>query len=126
MLRTDHVGIQWLKYFKEPTGKLARWLERLSAYDFIVQHRPGRKHLNADALSGKSTTDKYLAITQEKDDIFDMKADKEKDKFWIQIIHWVVTDARPNIEQISTFDYEQKLLWARFEELVLVNRLLFS
>ena len=51
LLRTDNVAIQWLKIFKEPTGQLARWLERLSAYDFIVQHRPGRKHLNADALS---------------------------------------------------------------------------
>ena len=58
VLRTDHVAIQWLKNFKEPTGQLARWLERLSAYYFIVQHRPGRKHLNVDALSWKSTTKK--------------------------------------------------------------------
>ena len=58
VLRTDHVAIRWLKNFKEPTGQLARWLERLSAYDFIVQHRPGRKHLNADALSRKSIIDK--------------------------------------------------------------------
>ena len=92
--------IQWLKNFKEPTGQLARWLEQLSAYDFIVQHRQGRKHLNADALSRKSTIDKCLAITQEEDDIFDMKAEQDKDKFLSQIIHWVVTDARPNIEQI--------------------------
>ena len=51
VLRTDHVVIKWLKHFKKPTCQLARLLERLSAYDFIVQHRPGRKHLNADALS---------------------------------------------------------------------------
>ena len=58
VLRTDHVATQWLKNFKEPTGLLARWFERLSAYDFIVQHRPRHKHLNADALSRKLITDK--------------------------------------------------------------------
>ena len=89
-----------------------------------MQHRAGRKHLNADALSRKTTTDKCLAITQEEDNIYNMKAEQEKDKFLSRIIHWVVNDARPNIEQISTFVYEGKLLWAKFEELVVVNRLL--
>ena len=124
VLRTDHVAIQLLKNFKEPRGQLALWLERLSAYNFIVQHRSGRKHLNADALSRKTTTDKCLAITQEEDNIIDIKAEQEKDKFLSQIIHWVVNDARPNIEQISTFDYEDKLLWARFEEICVVTGLL--
>ena len=99
-------------------------LERLSAYDFIVQYRPGRKHLNANALSRKLITDKCLTVTQEENDIFDMKAKQEIDQFISQIIYWVVTDARLNIEQISTFDYKVKLLWARFKELVVVNGLL--
>ena len=58
VLRTDHVAIQWLNNFKDPTGQLALWLERLSAYDSIVQHRPRQKHLNFNALSRKSTIDK--------------------------------------------------------------------
>ena len=101
------------KNFKELTGQLARWLKRLSAYDFIVQHRPGRKHLNAHSIFRKSITDKCLAITQEKDDIFDMKAEKVINRFVRQIIQWFCTDTRPNIKQISTFDYEEMLLWAR-------------
>ena len=48
LLRTDHT---WLWNFKEPEGQIARWLERLQEYDFTVQHRPGKKHSNADALS---------------------------------------------------------------------------
>ena len=123
LLRTDHVAIQWLKNFKELTGQLAQWLERLSAYDFIVQHRPGLKHLNADALSRKSTTDKCLAITQEEDDIFDMKVEKVKYKFLRQIIQCVGTNTRHNIEQMSTFDYKKKLLWEGLEELIVVNGL---
>ena len=41
----------WLTRFKYPQGQLARWLEELSQYDMEIVHRPGKKHLNADALS---------------------------------------------------------------------------
>ena len=85
MLRTDNEAIQWLKNFKEPTSQLVRWFERLSAYDFIVQHRPGRKHLNADALSRTSTIDICLAIAEEAKDLFDMRLEQEKDKFLTRI-----------------------------------------
>ena len=36
---------------KEPEGQLARWLEQLQEYDFVVIHRRGSSHGNADALS---------------------------------------------------------------------------
>ena len=51
ILRTDHASLRWLKSFKEPEGQLARWLEVLDTFDFDLQHRPGIKHANADALS---------------------------------------------------------------------------
>eukprot|EP00731_Ephydatia_muelleri_P032339 Em0023g846a len=44
-------ALQWLYSFKEPEGQVARWLESLAEYEFTVQHRPGKKHTNADALS---------------------------------------------------------------------------
>ena len=50
-LRTDHGSLRWLWNFKQPEGQLARWLEKLQEYDFIIEHRQGRKHNNADALS---------------------------------------------------------------------------
>ena len=53
LLRTDHGSLRWLFGFKDPQGQLARWLESLSQYDFDIQHRPGLKHQNADALSRK-------------------------------------------------------------------------
>uniref|UniRef100_A0A5S6QHH5 RNA-directed DNA polymerase n=1 Tax=Trichuris muris TaxID=70415 RepID=A0A5S6QHH5_TRIMR len=49
--RTDHNSLRWLQSFKEPEGQVARWLELLSSYNFEVEHRAGRKHGNADALS---------------------------------------------------------------------------
>lgn len=51
ILRTDHGSLAWLRNFKEPEGQLARWLERLQEFDFEIEHRRGRKHTNADALS---------------------------------------------------------------------------
>ena len=51
IIRTDHSSLTWLLNFKNPQGQLARWLEELSQYDMKVQHRPGVKHCNADALS---------------------------------------------------------------------------
>lgn len=51
ILRTDHAALRWLFSFRFPEGQIARWLERLQQYDFQIEHRPGRKHGNADALS---------------------------------------------------------------------------
>jgi len=51
ILRTDHHSIKWLKTFKRPEGMMARWVETMAEYDIEIQHRPGRLHSNADALS---------------------------------------------------------------------------
>jgi hypothetical protein len=50
-VRTDHNSLVWLMRFKHPGGQLARWLEELSQYDMKIVHRPGSRHVNADALS---------------------------------------------------------------------------
>lgn len=50
-VRTDHSALQWLMTFREPEGQVARWLEELQVYDFVIEHRPGAHHSNADALS---------------------------------------------------------------------------
>ena len=41
LARTDHSALQWLQNFKNPRGQVARWLERLSDFDFEVEHRSG-------------------------------------------------------------------------------------
>ena len=50
-LRTDHSSLTWLATFKNPEGQVARWIEKLQEYNFQIEHRPGRKHSNADSLS---------------------------------------------------------------------------
>ena len=49
--RTDNTALTALRNLKEPRGRKARWLDCLSEYEFRVVHRPGRQHLNADAMS---------------------------------------------------------------------------
>ena len=51
IVRTDHSALRWLRSFKEPEGQIARWLETLDSYDFTLEHRPGKKTANADAMS---------------------------------------------------------------------------
>ena len=52
-IRTDHASLLWLLNFKNLEGILARWLLTLSSYlPFdCFEHRAGRLHGNADALS---------------------------------------------------------------------------
>ena len=51
LIRTDHQALKWLFSLKEPKGRIARWIEILSAYNFTVEYRPGKKHGNADGMS---------------------------------------------------------------------------
>ena len=36
LVRTDHNALQWPRNFKEPVRQMARWLERLAEYDFVI------------------------------------------------------------------------------------------
>jgi hypothetical protein len=50
---TDHWPLIWLLSTKELTGQAARWALSLQEYSFIIEHRPGVTHQNADVLSMK-------------------------------------------------------------------------
>ena len=51
IVRSDHQSLVWLFKLKEPRGKIARWIEVLSQYDFEIQYRPGKNQSHCDALS---------------------------------------------------------------------------
>jgi len=50
-LRTDHASLIWLCKRAEPSSQIARWLEVLAKFSYQIEHRPGKKHGNADGLS---------------------------------------------------------------------------
>ena len=37
IVRTDHNSLQWLRSFKELQGQVARWLDILAEYDFVIE-----------------------------------------------------------------------------------------
>ena len=51
LVRTDHASLLWLHRFRNIDGQIARWAEALARFDMEIQHRPGKLHANADALS---------------------------------------------------------------------------
>jgi hypothetical protein len=51
---TDHAALQWLfsKAVQETlSGRLSRWITTLQQYSYTIEHRSGKKHLDADGLS---------------------------------------------------------------------------
>ena len=50
-VRSDHQALVWLCLFKEPKGRICRYLDKLSAYNFEIEFRHGSKHVNADVMS---------------------------------------------------------------------------
>ena len=51
IVRSDHQSLVWLFKLKEPRGKIAKWIEVLRQYDFVIQYRPGKNQGHCYALS---------------------------------------------------------------------------
>ncbi|GAX86401.1 hypothetical protein CEUSTIGMA_g13811.t1 [Chlamydomonas eustigma] len=51
LLLTDHRGLSWLLSNKDQEGQYARWSVLLSEFDFMIEYKPGLKHIIADVPS---------------------------------------------------------------------------
>lgn len=125
-VRTDHSSLRWLMSFKEPEGQLARWLERLSEYDFVIEHRPGTRHANADGLSRlpcngckycSKRTVGFSAIRLDSGIHFGEV--QRQDATLSQVISWVEAKQRPAWEEVSGSNTDIKALWGAFKLLEL-------
>lgn len=67
LVRSDHSALKWLLNFKTPEGQMARWIQKLQQYDFETEHRVGRQHLNADALSRRPCSDNDCHYCERKE-----------------------------------------------------------
>lgn len=67
---TDHASLVWLRNFKDPTGKIARWALRLQAYDFDIKHRKGIHMAMPDALSRAVEAVELLALNSTVDETY--------------------------------------------------------
>ena len=126
-VRTDHSALQWLRTFKEPVGQVARWVERLAEYDFDIEHRPGKQHANADALSrypiavASVTRNEQWLLPQWKADFV---KHQNKDRITSVLISWCKKAQRPREEQIEGAPQELWYYWSRFDELTIQDGIL--
>ena len=80
-LITDHNPLTSLKDLKDTGGRLARWILYLQQFDFLFEHRPGKNHGNADAMSRLPATSSIFAIFQQLvADLSAMKAAQQADR----------------------------------------------
>ena len=49
--RTDCAALTQVRTMEAPNGLIGRWMEALCNFDFVVVHRAGKSHGNADSLS---------------------------------------------------------------------------
>ena len=66
---------EYFQKLKDTVGQLARWIGYIEEYDFDLQHRPGVRHGNADALSrrpcrNKECSCKILVDLSSDDEMF--------------------------------------------------------
>ena len=53
----DHKPLKFIFSTKDPAPRLARWIIRMSNFDFEIDYKPGKENQNADALSRLSAND---------------------------------------------------------------------
>lgn len=142
LVRTDHAALSWLLRLKNPEGQVARWMEKLQQYDFKIKHRPGKQHLNADALSRRPCGDcKHCRRVDEREGVADIRAVTiEQDENWTTenlrrsqqeddnigplLKYREEQDVRPGWEAVSDKSPELKALWAQWNSLRVENGLL--
>ena len=146
-LRTDHHSLTWLMTFKEPQGQVARWLERLQEYNFEVEHRAGRSHGNADAMSrkprryhGDCPSCGQLPKPQSQVSTVDSSAQKRSEISWAAdgiveaqledpdvglVLRWLSQNkVKPTKQELQPMSHTTRAVWAQFELLQLQDGVL--
>ena len=66
LVRTDHQPLTWLNNRPVMTARLARWVARLTGYDFKISYVKGKENIAADALSRRSDMEAIARTEIEK------------------------------------------------------------
>jgi hypothetical protein len=70
---TDHAALKWLINVKtHHCARLTRWTLKLAEYDLTIEHKAGKKHVNADCLSRHIS---LVTTTQDREPADDKRSD---------------------------------------------------
>ena len=131
-LRTDHAALKWLLQFKNPEGQVARWLEQLQEFNFVTEHRSGKGHNNADALSRRPCNEdcRHCQQNEAREHVNLIRAEgnfkksQEEDDDIRPILDWKRSGTRPQWNEVSSHSPVTKSYWAQWDSLVLENDVL--
>ena len=129
-LRTDHNALKWLRNFKNPEGQLARWLEKLEEYSFTIEHRPGRKHQNADALSrmpnalpiNTTAISEIISPGKTNGELRTLQLD---DSVVSPVLVAKEKNERPVADSTTGLNYQTRRLFQMWDQLVVIHGILF-
>lgn len=83
-IKTDNVATSYFQSQKKLTPKQARWQDFLAEFDYVMEYKPGRENLVADALSRKA---ELAAISQARGTLLDqIKEGLEHDPIAKQLV----------------------------------------
>ena len=63
IIHSDHEALKYLKAQSTLSKRLARWVEFIESFPYIIKHKKGKDNIVADALSRKSMLLTHLDIT---------------------------------------------------------------
>ena len=127
LVRTDHSALKSLMKTKDPEGQTARWLETLASLNFEIQHRPGKRHTNADALSripvrkekAKQAVKATCArIDEEPEEIPSLKDSQLADHEIKLVRSWVEKEERPKMDRCKWNEQPCKIILVTVSEVV--------
>ena len=75
-VKIDHAALTWLKKTPDPIGQQTRWLEQMEEFDFSIEHRPGTRHGNVDAMSRRPCPKKDCLCKEPDAPLFSGPADR--------------------------------------------------
>ncbi|KAJ1523136.1 hypothetical protein ONE63_001029 [Megalurothrips usitatus] len=132
----------WLQSLKNTAeGQMARWVEFISGYDFVISHRPGREHGNVDALSRRPCdTDCRKCARQEHADAAvvqrlrlvdaegpsreEVRAAQATDLDIAPLLPYLHRNRRPSAGDIAERSERTKALWFQWQSLELRDGML--
>jgi len=138
LARTDHNALRWLRNFKSPKGQVARWLERLSDFDFEVQHRPGRLHNNADGLYRFPWDEQGTKLREVESKVAwiqsvnietlskeSIRAAQSRDPVLTQVVMWLKASVRPPRSEAEGGVRKLLSYWSQWGRLLLRDGLVY-
>ncbi|CAK1599862.1 unnamed protein product [Parnassius mnemosyne] len=131
-----------LAVFKNPEGQVARWIELLQEYDFVIEHRSGKSHGNADALSRRPCPEDCKHCTrQEGKEVVSVRMHRtdqlsnegkdslqhaqQEDSDIKPILEWMkASGPKPKWSDVSAISSTMKSYWAEWDSLLIQDGVL--